>query len=72
MSPRRSNASPDPTSRARKTIGVRAHITTGGKAIEEITYTAVMGDKTVAVVQADIDPQVAKDVLVKTVAALKS
>lgn len=63
---------PGPDIAGAKTMGVQAHITTGGKAIEETTYTAVMGDKTVAVVQADIDPQVAKDVLVKTVAALRS
>ena len=55
-----------------KTMGVQAHITANGKAIEETTYTAVLGDKTVAVVQADVDPQVAKDLLVKAVAAIKS
>ncbi|MHA7663227.1 DUF5642 family protein [Mycolicibacterium sp. HS_4_1] len=63
---------PGPDIAGAKTMGVQAHITANGKAIEETTYTAVMGDKTVAVVQADIDPQVAKDVLVKTVAAMKS
>ncbi len=63
---------PGPEIAGAKTMGVQAHITANGKAIEETTYTAVLGDKTVAVVQADIDPQVAKDVLVKTVAAMKS
>ncbi len=63
---------PGPDIAGAKTMGVQAHITANGKAIEETTYTAVMGDKTVAVVQADIDPQVAKDVLVKAVAAMKS
>lgn len=63
---------PGPDIAGAKTMGVQAHITADGKAIEETTYTAVMGDKTVVVVQADIDPQVAKDVLVKTVAAMKS
>lgn len=63
---------PGPDIAGAKTMGVQAHITAGGKTTEETTYTAVLGDKTVAVVQADIDPQVAKDVLVKVVAALKS
>ncbi|WP_071287019.1 DUF5642 family protein [Mycolicibacterium llatzerense] len=63
---------PGPDIAGAKTMGVQAHISANGKSIEEATYTAVMGDKTVAVVQADIDPQVAKDLLVKVVAALKS
>lgn len=63
---------PGPDIAGAKTMGVQAHITANGKAIEETTYTAVLGDKTVAVVQADVDPQVAKDLLVKAVAAIKS
>ncbi len=63
---------PGPDIAGAKTLGVQAHITANGKAIEESTYTAVLGDKTVAVVQADVDPQVAKDLLVKAVAAMKS
>jgi len=63
---------PGPDIAGAKTMGVQAHITANGKAIEESTYTAVLGDKTVAVVQVDVDPQVAKDLLVKAVAATKS
>lgn len=63
---------PGPDIGGAKTMGVQAHITAGGKPIEETTYTAVMGDKTVVVVQADVEPQVAKDLLVKAVAAIKS
>jgi Domain of unknown function (DUF5642) len=63
---------PGPDIAGAKTMGVQAHITAGGKPIEETTYTAVLGDKTVAVVQADVDPQIAKDLLVKAVAAMKS
>jgi len=63
---------PGPDIAGAKTMGVQAHIIANGKAIEEATYTAVLGDKTVAVVQADIDPQVAKDLLVKAVTAMKA
>lgn len=63
---------PGPDIAGAKTMGVQAHITANGKSIEETTYTAVLNDKTVAVVQADVDPQVAKDILVKAVAAMKS
>lgn len=63
---------PGPDIAGAKTMGVQAHIAANGKAIEETTYTAVLGDKTVAVVQADVDPQVAKELLVKAVTAIKS
>jgi hypothetical protein len=54
------------------TMGVQAHITAGGNTTEETTFTAVLGDHTVVVVQADLDPKVAGDLLSKVVAALKS
>ncbi|MDR3664304.1 MAG: DUF5642 family protein [Mycobacterium sp.] len=62
---------PGPDIPGAQTMGVQAHITANAKNTQETTYTAVMGDRTVAVVQADIDPQVAKDLLGKVVAALK-
>ncbi|MUL45473.1 hypothetical protein FZI85_24010 [Mycobacterium sp. CBMA293] len=63
---------PGPDVPGAKTMGVQAHITANGKTTEETTFTAIAGDKTVVVVQSDLDPQVAKDLLGKTVSALKS
>lgn len=53
------------------TVGLRAQGSTAGKTMDESTYTAALGDRTIVVVQGDVDPAVAADVLAKAVAAVR-
>jgi hypothetical protein len=56
-----------------QTVGVKAHITLSGagSTSDEYTFTAALGDQTVAVVQGDTDPGLLRGILIKAVAALQ-
>ena len=62
---------PGPDIAGVKTAGLQAHVSTGGRTTDEVTYTAALGDRTIVVVQGDVDPPVAADVLGKAVTALR-
>lgn len=54
-----------------KSVGRQAHVTADGKTIDEVTFTAALGDKTIVVVQGDVPAATMSDVLVKAVAAMQ-
>lgn len=56
-----------------QTVGAQAHITLSGagSTTDEYTFTAALGDHTLAVVQGDTDPGLLRDILTKAVAALQ-
>lgn len=64
---------PGPDIPGAKTVGAQAHLTMPGadSITDEYTFTATLGDRTVAVVQGDTDPALLRDILTKAVATLQ-
>ena len=62
---------PGPSIPGVPTAGHLAHVTADGKTIDEMTFTAALGDKTIEVVQGDLPAATMSDVLGKAVAALR-
>jgi hypothetical protein len=54
-----------------KTVGLRAHVITPDRTTDESTYTAALGDRTIVVVQGDVDQAMAAAVLGKAATALR-
>jgi len=62
---------PGPSIPGVPTVGHQAHVTADGKTIEETTFTAALGDKTIVVVQGDMPAETMSDLLRKAVTALQ-